>query len=360
MTEALVSVWMITYNHDLYIAQAIEGVLEQKTNFPFELVIGEDCSTDRTREIVLEYQKKYPDIIRVITSDRNVGAMKNGDRTSKACQGKYLALCEGDDYWIDPYKLQTQVDFLEANPDYGLVHTNFMILETGAGIIRKACRSPKMIPQDNVYEELLLCQNFIATLTAMVRRCLFMDARREIDLLSRNWPMGDYPTWLEISRRSKVRYIKDVTAVYRFLNHSASHSLDPIKQYLFRKSRFDIASYFIEKYGCSEKTKEKSKVLHYCSLLTFGFLVGDYQFALTAREFLTKSKASLPWRTQCLIPMCRNRNFFIFGKRIYAALRFLKSKLLILIYRRKDLTHGKERTVNRSFLRADKFQAGTK
>ena len=72
----------------------------------------------------MEYQKKYPDIIRVITSDRNVGMKKNGLRVLRACRGKYIAFCEGDDYWTDPHKLQKQVDFLEANPDYGMVHTD--------------------------------------------------------------------------------------------------------------------------------------------------------------------------------------------------------------------------------------------
>ena len=121
MTESLVSVSMITYNHAPYIAQAIEGVLQQKVNFPIELVVGEDCSTDGTRQIVLEYQKKYPDIIRVITSDNNVGSHKNSLRTMKACRGKYIAFCEGDDYWHHPHKLRIQVDYLETHPECGLV-----------------------------------------------------------------------------------------------------------------------------------------------------------------------------------------------------------------------------------------------
>ena len=124
----LVSVKMITYNHEPYIAQAIDGVLMQETDFPIELIIGEDCSTDRTREIVLEYQKKHPDIIRVITSDKNVGMHKNAHRTEKACRGKYIAFCEGDDYWIDPLKLQHHVEFLKKNQDYGMVHTDASVL----------------------------------------------------------------------------------------------------------------------------------------------------------------------------------------------------------------------------------------
>ena len=123
----LVSVNMATYNHEPYIAQAIEGVLLQETDFPIELIIGEDCSTDRTRDIVLEYQKKHPDLIRIITSDKNVGGRKNSFRSHLASRGKYVAYCEGDDYWHHARKLQKQVDALEANPDCSMsAHRNYI------------------------------------------------------------------------------------------------------------------------------------------------------------------------------------------------------------------------------------------
>ena len=115
-----VSICMITYNHEPYIVEAIEGVLMQKTTFPIELVIGEDCSTDNTRKIVIEYAEKYPDKIRPILHEKNHGMMKNFIETTYAARGNYIALCEGDDYWIDSYKLQKQVDFLEANEEYCL------------------------------------------------------------------------------------------------------------------------------------------------------------------------------------------------------------------------------------------------
>ena len=114
----LVSVHMITYNHAKFIRQAIEGALNQNTSFPFEIVIGEDCSTDGTKEIVHDYQQRYPEIINITTSKKNVGVNANFIRTLNACKGKYVALCEGDDYWTDPQKLQKQVDFLENNPDF--------------------------------------------------------------------------------------------------------------------------------------------------------------------------------------------------------------------------------------------------
>ncbi len=92
---------MITYNHDAYISQAIEGVLSQKTNFDFELVIGEDFSNDRTREICLEYKRKYPNIIRLLNRPTNVGMQRNFAETLLEGKGKYVALCEGNDYWTE-------------------------------------------------------------------------------------------------------------------------------------------------------------------------------------------------------------------------------------------------------------------
>ena len=121
--KPLVSVFMITYNHEKFIAQAIEGVLMQKTNFPFELIIGEDCSTDRTREIVVDYAQRFPEIIKPILHEKNVGMKSNMNTCMQACSGKYTAICEGDDYWIDSLKLQKQVGFLEAHSDFSMCST---------------------------------------------------------------------------------------------------------------------------------------------------------------------------------------------------------------------------------------------
>ena len=124
----LVSVCIITYNHEKFIAQNLESVLMQKTNFPIEIVIAEDCSTDNTRTIIKEYQDKYPDMIRPIFHNKNVGAISNArDYAIPQCTGKYIALCEGDDYWSDPEKLQKQVDFLENNSAYTFCTHRFRV-----------------------------------------------------------------------------------------------------------------------------------------------------------------------------------------------------------------------------------------
>jgi len=120
----VVSVCCITYNHEKYINEAIDSFLMQETDFPFEIVIGEDCSTDNTRKIVEKYKEMYPNIIKLIVSENNVGAQANFQRTNEACIGEYMALCEGDDYWTDKNKLQIQKDFLESNPEYIICYTD--------------------------------------------------------------------------------------------------------------------------------------------------------------------------------------------------------------------------------------------
>lgn len=114
----LVSVAMIAYNVEQYIEEAIESVLMQKTSFSVELVIGEDCSTDRTREIILNYQQKHPQLIRVLLPAKNQGLTPNSVATQNACKGKYIALLDGDDFWTLDYKLQKQIQFLESNDEF--------------------------------------------------------------------------------------------------------------------------------------------------------------------------------------------------------------------------------------------------
>ena len=128
----VVSVHMVTYNHEPYIRQAIEGVMMQKTDFEFELVIGEDCSQDKTREICLEYQKRYPDKIRVLWWHENVTKYGgNGRRVTAHCRGDFVAFCEGDDYWIDPLKLDKQIKLMKASDCVGCVAFNKILKMDG-------------------------------------------------------------------------------------------------------------------------------------------------------------------------------------------------------------------------------------
>jgi len=205
-----VSVFMITYNQEKYIDQAVQSVLSQKTSFDFEIVIGEDLSTDRTREIVLGYEARYPGKIRVIRSEKNVGAQSNAIRTYQACKQKYVALLEGDDYWTDPYKLQVQVDFLEAHPEYvGCFHNAEERYEedpTKSSFLY--CNYPSARPIS--FSDLRL-GNVMPTCSIMYRNNLFSGFPEWFYKLK----MADWPMHLLNTRYGDFWYIPKVMAVHR-------------------------------------------------------------------------------------------------------------------------------------------------
>lgn len=259
----LVSVYMITYNHEPYIAQAIEGVLIQETDFPIELVIGEDCSTDHTREIVLDYQKKYPEIIRVITSEKNVGAKKNGKRTRALCRGKYLAFCEGDDYWHHPKKLQIQVDYLETHTEYGLVHGDVdrYDVETSKRMPNFRRKSRALYKQKKILNGMIINEYIVETCTAVVRKEMYDEIRRTcVYEFSENFLMGDVQTWMEIAYRSEVKYIDKSLATKNSLPESACRSKDIEKNINFLKSSAMIRLHYVNKYG-GKSTTELKKII---------------------------------------------------------------------------------------------------
>lgn len=120
------SIICVTYNQAKYIRRAIGSFLTQKTDFPFEIILADDCSTDGTSAICAEYAEKYTDLVRYLPSEKNVGGVENERRAIEAAQGEYIAVCEGDDYWLDNQKLQKQVEFMDAHPDYSVTWTKYM------------------------------------------------------------------------------------------------------------------------------------------------------------------------------------------------------------------------------------------
>lgn len=238
-----VSVIMVTYNQKDYIAEAIESVLAQKTNYYFEIIIGDDRSTDDTAKVCETYRSKHPELINLILQKKNKGLVSNFVDCVHAAKGKYIALCDGDDYWIDPQKLQKQIDFLENNPDCAFVHTHKRMLYNGE-IIKQ---EPKDIPQN--IEELLL-RNFINVPTAVFRRepALAFTSYFSAKATSRGWMMQDYPIWLFLALDYNFAYLEDETAMYRVLNNTLSRMKNKKRAYLFDKGTLDVKEYFFRKY----------------------------------------------------------------------------------------------------------------
>lgn len=239
--KAKISVCMITYNHEKFIAQAIESALAQKIDSDYEIVIGEDYSTDKTREIIMKYQKENPDKIRVIYNEKNLGMMSNFINTLNACTGKYIALCEGDDYWTDQNKLQKQVDFLEANPDFAICHHNMQIIfEDGRRSYLSNLPSQKSITTIND----LAKGSYIYTASCVFRNGLI----KEFPIWYKDSPFGDLPLHMLNAQYGKIKYISDVMGVYRIHTGGIWGTKDSICRYEKEVEAIDlIKNYFTPK-----------------------------------------------------------------------------------------------------------------
>jgi len=214
-----VSVCMITYNHEKYISQAIESVLMQETSFEFELVISEDCSTDSTRDIVLEYAERYPETIKTLLHKKNVGMARNLIGCLEACTGKYIALCEGDDYWTDSLKLQRQVDILNTHPECSICfHRAIKVdedsIELGSTWPRKKWNRKITTLLD------LLEDNYISTQTVVFRNGL-MNLDTVATLIS-GLGFGDWILHILNAEKGKIFFIDEIMAAYRVTSAGAT------------------------------------------------------------------------------------------------------------------------------------------
>ncbi len=217
--KPLVSVHLLTYNHAKFIAQSIESVVNQKTTFPFEIVIGDDHSTDGTSQIVDEYAAKYPELIKVVRGKTNGGPQPNSIRILENSQGKYMAALEGDDYWIDPLKLQKQADFMEQNPDFAICFTNTRVeffennekpYLLNANIEKDVFELKDLIAETEVW--------FMGTATLFYT----MSSIFPVQSWFHKTKSGDIPMIMLAARYGKIKYLPDVTAAYR--RHSAGAS----------------------------------------------------------------------------------------------------------------------------------------
>ena len=277
----VVSVCLTTYNHVDFIKASLEGILMQHTKFPFEILVGEDESSDGTREICLEYAQKYPDKIRLFLHSRRNNIIVNGLPTPQfnvlynllSAKGKYIALCAGDDVWTDRYKLQKQVDFLEEHPDFGMISTDITIineegkLQEANNTVLKYREARKQEP--SFYD--LWNIHMVNATTACIRTRLMKNlVNRIID--ENIWFFEDIWFWLNIALSSKIKIIYEQTAAYRIHSNNITKrgnkywalpmvliKYDAIKQYLKRKDRKTIKKNRVEisKMGMSLLTNKQ-------------------------------------------------------------------------------------------------------
>ena len=289
MEKPLVSVICITYNHAPYLRQCLDGILMQKTTFPFEVVINDDCSTDGSTDIIKEYVERYPEIIVPVYHDEN--QYSKGPNVAitywiKEARGKYWAATETDDYWTDPLKLQKQVDYMENNPDCALCFTNAIVISDND-------------EERKMYDHLEECDYSaidiykkwtIPTTTAMWRNILNYPIETFKDVY-----FGDIFLFLNLAVRGKVHCINQKTAVYRRNEGGVSFQMNLskakrlIKQYQFMMQHFkdfpdlvDYSKYCIKVYCwyiIYESDASMMEKIHYLR----------HERKISKTKFLTKS-----------------------------------------------------------------------
>ena len=282
----MVCVSCMTYNHANFIEDTMNGFCLQQTNFPFVCIIVDDASTDGEPAIIQKYLDDFFDLedksfVRneetndyILTFARHrinkncyfaVICLKYNHYSIRKSKWpyvsewqeytRYITVCEGDDYWVHPQKLQKQVDFLESDKKYGCVYSNFYILDGGKK--EKATISGKV----SFHQLLFQCE--IANLTTCYRTSLYLDYQNQINPEEKEWLLGDLPMWLFFTMESQIAFLDSYTSVYRMLPESASHSRDLNRQIAFRDSVFDVRMFFLYHYKTrlSDFNELKEKVI---------------------------------------------------------------------------------------------------
>lgn len=303
MVQPMISVLMITYNHERFIEAAVNSVLSQQTDYPFELVIGEDHSPDTTGKKVDQLAAAFPHIIKVVRGETNIGVAANFCRTFRVCSGKYMAILDGDDFWTDPLKLQKQVSFMEANPDYGFVHADVNHYYEDSGKTEPCVNKTKglHVPDGNLFPELVKPQPlFIKTATVCFRKELasaFDLERAECE----NWPLIDMPLWMDITQQTKAHYSDEVFATYRLLTESASRTQSPQKKLAYHQKLYAIKQLYFEKYKVEGKNRKALDEAYYRGLIRIAFNLENAALAKEAGTFLKVHRYPLSMKERVLI-----------------------------------------------------------
>ena len=207
-----VSIICTNYNKGDWVREAIDSFLNQKTNFDFEIIIIDDASTDHSYEIIQEYQNKFPEKVRTSRNEVNLGITKTWKKICREAKGQYIARCDSDDFWIDPLKLQKQVDLLDASIDSLWSNTEFDMVDLDGNLIQKNAFANKALPLIDSYEEMLVMKGMTMASTWLVDTALMQDVSAQISDTAAD---DTFELQLELFKRTKISFLSDSTTVYR-------------------------------------------------------------------------------------------------------------------------------------------------
>lgn len=251
MSDVIVAIKCLVYNHEPYLRDCLEGFVMQQTNFPFVAIVHDDASTDSSAAIIREYEEKYPNIIKPIYETENQYSKRDGsvgrimDEAIDATGAKYVAMCEGDDYWTDSLKLQKQVDFMEANPECGLCYTDYSKCNSGGELIEDSHYMKSGDQPILTFEDHLFRQGYIAPMTWLFRKDVYESIT---DNMLKGTSDGSYVVALEFFYNSKVAFLPINTATYRVSPGSASRPFSLSGLFKYRKGVYNTELEYIKRY----------------------------------------------------------------------------------------------------------------
>ena len=270
VSNPLVSIILLVYNQSKFLRQALEGLLMQRTSFYYEIIIHDDASIDGSKNIIEEYAMNFPNIINPIYQEENkhsvFGINYVFNYAVSKSKGKYIAMCAGDDYWIDPLKLQKQVDILEMNPNLGMIHTKAAKFDQEKNDFNGRSGFNVINLED------LLIENSIVALTVCLRKALLLQYYNEVKPHERpEWPTEDFPAWAWIIQHSEIGFLNNYTAVYRSRIGSLSHIENDFKRLTFSEGVYDIVDYYISN-SHDIVNQKKVRARHYSNMINMYFL----------------------------------------------------------------------------------------
>ncbi|MDE6528597.1 MAG: glycosyltransferase [Muribaculaceae bacterium] len=313
-----VSVIVTTYNQEDTIARTLNSILEQQCDFPFEICLSDDCSSDATPRICREYAERHPAIIQFNRNKANRGCRDNYFDTLLRCRGKYIADCAGDDYWTDPHKLRKQVAVLDADQSITLVHTNWEYRDSKSGAISPSDphgeRAPylhKVSGHGALFIPVLQhkAHSIIHLCTAMYRKDVFTRAYAADPYLFRHneFPCEDFQLMVVYAQAGKIAYLPDVTMHYSVGHTSLSSQDNHLKTFDFYIGSLRLTIYLAEKYDVPAATLADTYRNFTSFLFAQAYLAQDKTRLDTLRTIISRKHLPLSVKSRILIPSIRFR-----------------------------------------------------
>lgn len=318
----MVSIQCTVYNHEPYLRQCLDGFVMQKTNFRFEAIVHDDASTDGSVAIIREYAEKYPNIIKPIYETENQYSKNDGSLQrilDEACSGKYIAICEGDDYWIEPMKLQKQVDYMETHTNVVLLHTAFKFYDDDNKSFFELAKENILI-LENVKERRTVMTGIldgnkyrVQTVTSLYRKEAYNSIQPLLREQQGKFLMGDSQLWVFLLTQGDIFFSSDVTSVYRVHIGSACHKERIVDNLRFKLSCAEMRVYMADKVGLPNAVKQKFEKEYNTSLLKY------CSFDTTYKPFIDIKSQELIERLKCIL---LDSNFFLFLIRHYLIITY--------------------------------------